>query len=227
MSSIQHLCDENIENQPALKKQKTAAGTEAKAIARFVVSSIRSKGRSAASNYTVDVLVAKHSLYELVSIIIDDIMNKREEVTEDCVYSHIWSLQFKGTPYRYFGTDSTIDARSPVPLSSIDLKKGDKGSFQGETGTFDFEVKSLEKGKTKDDDSPAYPCIKPVPNTISSILSSRRPWSIGDAKERQNLNCATQLVAIILWQCIKRWDLTAKELVSVAMGSIRTMHESS
>lgn len=172
----QHQCDENVENQPsAPKKQKTDAsdddGTKAKTVARFAVSSIRSHGKSVVSNYTVDLLVAEYSLYELVSIIIEDIMYKREKVTEDCVYSHIWSLQFQGKSYRYFGYESTIDDRSPIALSSIDLKKGGKGAFRGETGTFDFEVMSLEIEKTKGGSSSAYPCIKPVPPTVSSTLS--------------------------------------------------------
>jgi hypothetical protein len=145
---VKSKTDENAEPVANNAQQTSSADSKpstANTVCRFRISQLRGGGGYAKNDYFVDLVTSKHGLLDLVMIVFDIL--RREKLTSDQFYSHLWYLNFNNTKYAYGWRNGTgggvtvsnhLDEQEPRLLNTLPpLEKGQKGSFGGESANFD------------------------------------------------------------------------------------------
>lgn len=163
-------------------------------VCRFVIKGLEGAGRDlendlsgyATSDYYIDLVKQHHGLYDLVCKVYDIL--RKERLSRDSVYSHLWNLRFAGKVFRNgwrlknFQTgeydraanSADIDDREPRILSSLakPIANGQKGQFWGDvkfTAFFEVEVVNVAfETLDASADLSAYPKVSKVASAVVS-----------------------------------------------------------
>ena len=147
----------------------TTAPTKQKlTVCRFFITKLEAREGFAKSDYTIDLIIEKHGLYDLVSTVFEILHH--ENLTDDRLTSHLWGIDFDGLRYKYgwrdsrFLGDSIKDWNRPPNKTDIDhgerrifaslanpLKDGQKGRFSGESAEFNVVVECASVETIEDD----------------------------------------------------------------------------
>jgi hypothetical protein len=171
-------------------KPSASSSDESTVVCRFRISQLQGSGSNAyaKNDYFVDLDTSQHGLFDLVTSVFI-ILQQREKLTYDEVYSHLWYMEFNNIKYAYgwrttngtssggYGSGSNLlDEQEPRLLNALPflLEKGQKGSFQGQSASFDMVVEDddLETLLDAAQAATSYPKITAIPNTMSSKLES-------------------------------------------------------
>lgn len=174
-------------------------------VCRFLITNLQGKRGHAKNDYRIDLLQSRHGLYDIAETVFD-IMDK-EKLTTDFIYSHLWSMTFNKMVYKNGwrhqmrpGSDEwdrpasicDIDEGEPRLFRGLDapLEKGQKGTFSGESASFDYVLESIVdmSAAASQDKSAAvtttYPHVSKVANKISTKVED--DWLTPSQKSQCN-----------------------------------------
>lgn len=166
-----------IETNDQQASMDSLAADEPLVVCRFFVKDLKGGGGYAKSDYYIDLVVGKHSLYDLVQNIFDVLSEER--VTTDDVVAHLWHFDLADTKYANgwrgctFGWNGNhLDECEPRPLNGLEqaLANGQKGKFNGESAAFDVLVENTRLQEINASQLKSYPLVTPVATAVTTDI---------------------------------------------------------
>ena len=175
----------------AVSKESEEVNPNDDKVCRFLITDISAARGYTKTDYRIDLLQSKHGLYDIATTVFEEILDK-EKLTDDRIYSHLWSMTFNKKTYNNGWRRQTFpdsnEWNRPAEANEVDvgerrlfsgfdavLEIGQKGQFSGESASFDYVLESLTDvssavpaSKNKGKEATSYPLVSKVPNSISS-----------------------------------------------------------
>jgi len=141
-------------------------------VCRFLVKDLHAKNGYADSDFYVDLVVEKHTLYDLVSIVFGIL--HANKLTDDGIDSHLWSLNLGETKF------SEPWCRRVLNSIATSLSDGQQGGFEGESASFGVVVEKSVLEEIEASTIQSYPKTIPISVEVSSNIDD--DWVAGPTK---------------------------------------------
>ena len=160
-------------------------------VCRFLISQLRAGTNLSDCDYYVDLVLHKHSLYDIVVQVFEEIWSKK--LTSESMHRHLWSFKWIGRVYVNGWRDAPrwsqdemgasgnhIDEKEPRLLANLGLEAGQRGRFEGQSAL--FSVTLIEMNGVIASSIDSYPQTTPVPQNFTNKLDA--DWLSDEEKQQ-------------------------------------------
>ena len=129
--------------EPDGSRLATEVASESRGVSLLVVRFHTIRTHSPCGEFTV-LVPTDHTLYDMLDIFFTSCI-----ACEDEIYSHMWTVTFKGVSYGGPFADCGLGGHectdsTPIPLRELGMQIGDSGKFTGESADFSFVVIGIQ-----------------------------------------------------------------------------------